>query len=229
MEQPQLTHHIQLNILRSMLNAPVVRYSQLKPANIEANLFMYHLKQLIRENLVHKVENGYALTRRGKQFADRASLETMHIRVQPKVVVILAVQRQGDDQWLLLKRKHQPFLDYKGFPSGKVHYGEDLERAARRELAEKCGLSGVGLTLRGNVIMRFMDQDEPVNHVIGYVFSGVAPPDTIVSLETDHYASYFAPEAELFSQPCFKGHKEILDWLKGGKLFIEDVDFESDY
>src|SRR4051812_48701432 len=98
MQQPNISHHIQLHIIRQMLHAAESRYSELKPKNVESNLFMYHLKQLIREGLIEKRDKTYVLTREGKRFADRATLETMKIRIQPKIVVILCVRRE-DGKW----------------------------------------------------------------------------------------------------------------------------------
>jgi ADP-ribose pyrophosphatase YjhB (NUDIX family) len=212
-----------------MLSQPVVRYSRLKPKLLEANLFMYHLKFLIKEDLVEKVEGGYALTRRGKQFTDRASLESMRIPVQPKVVVTLALQREGDGHWLLLKRKHQPFLDYKGFPSGKVQFGESLADAAARELHEKSGLTGIDLQLQGNMIVHFTDGNEPVNHVIGYVFGGVIPEGILIDFDQEYHHCYIGPESEFYESPGFKGHQQILQWIKRGELFIEEIEFTSDF
>lgn len=229
MNEPQLTHHIQLDILRRMLAKPELRYSELKMASVEANLFMYHLKQLMRVGLVEKQAAGYTLTRAGKRFADRASLSSMKIRLQPKCITVLAVQR-ADNMWLLLRRKHQPFLDYKGFPSGKIHYGETLAEAGRRELAEKSGLTGVDLELRGNVVMRFMDGAEPVNHIIGYVFYGTVPATTDIDFRQANFESYFGPEEDFFEPPCFKGHQEILRCLRAGPCpFTEEFTFDSDY
>lgn len=228
MQFPELTHHIQLTILRNMLSRTESRYTDLKPKTVEANLFMYHLKQLMKADLIEKQGKQYVLTPRGKLFADRVTLETMKIRVQPKVITILCIKR-GDGAWLILRRKHQPFNDYAGFPSGKVHYGEQLLEAAVRELAEKAGLTGIELRLRGNIVMRFTESQETVNHTVGYVFYGEVPASTEVAKQTEHYDTFFGNEDELFREPCFKGHREILEYLSDGdQLFIKECDFTSD-
>jgi len=229
MQDPRLTHHIQLEILRRMLHAPEARYSDLKPANVEANLFMYHLRQLMKAGLIEKAGKSYGLTRDGMRFADRATLSTMKIKMQPKTITILAIERT-DGQWLILERKHVPFVGYRGLPSGKIHYGETLQEAAERELEEKSGLNGVQLTLRGNVVMRFLDKTDPVNHVIGYVFYGEVPASAEVTFEHEHFRAYFAPEKDLYEPPYLKGHREILKLLADGTTpFVEEFEFQSDY
>jgi ADP-ribose pyrophosphatase YjhB (NUDIX family) len=229
MHDPQLTHHIQLEIIRRMLHAPQARYSDIKPAQLEANLFMYHLKQLMKAGLIAKQDQRYILTRDGKRFADRATLSTMKISMQPKSITTLAVKR-ADGNWLVMERLHQPFTGYRGLPSGKIHYGETLTQAAERELLEKSGLQGVDLQLKGNVVMRFNDGDDPVNHVIAYVFYGEVAANVETAFEHQYYRTYFAPESEFYKDPYFKGHREILALLAAGAMpFVEELEFTSDY
>jgi 8-oxo-dGTP pyrophosphatase MutT (NUDIX family) len=230
MQQPHISHHIQLGILRQMLLSSESRYSDMKPKNVESNLFMYHLKQLIREGLIEKHDKIYTLTREGKRFADRATLETMRIRVQPKIVIVLCIRRE-DGKWLIMRRKHQPFVDYKGFPSGKMHYGETLQQAAERELREKTGLTGVDLTLRGNVVMRFTEDGEIVNHIIGYVVQGGVARDVEVDFDSEYFQTFMGEDKDLFEEPCFKGHHEIFELLQSDSndLIMREYEFASDY
>ena len=230
MQQPSVTHHIQLSILRQMLKNDQARYSDLKPKGVESNLFMYHLKQLIREGLVEKQDKVYLLTRVGKRFADRATLETMKIRVQPKIVCVLCVHR-ADGKWLVMRRKHQPFIDYTGFPSGKMHFGETLQQAADRELTDKAGLVDVPLRLRGNIVMRFTENGEIVNHIISYIFTGEVGPNIDAGIDSEYFKTSFGDKAELFTERAFKGHQEIFELLeaKSDGLFMQEFEFDSDY
>ena len=152
----------------------------------------------------------------------------MKIRLQPKCITVVAVQDTADD-WLVLKRKHQPFIGYKGFPSGKIRYGETLLQSAERELLEKSGITTVPLELKGNIIMRFVDESVTINHVIGFVFYGRLSSRSDVTYDREHFRSYFAPESEFFSSPYFEGHQQILELLKGPSPFIAEHQFKSDY
>lgn len=191
---------------------------------------MYHLKQLIRSGLVEKVDDGYSLTNTGKHYTERSNLPTMKLRVQPKQITILVVE-VAPEKYLLLKRTHLPYFDFIGFPSGKIHYGEKLQDAAERELLEKSGLTGVTLQLRGNVLMRFMDETGEVSsHVNGYIFSGKTDAPNLIH-ETEFYTSYTGSKADLFTDKSFKGHKEIFELLEKypDVLFLEDLEFVADF
>lgn len=229
--EPKLMHHIQRDILRTLLTVDAARFKDLKPTGLESNIFMYHVKTLIKEKLVEKTDAGYALTSQGKHFVDRANLESLKVRVQPKTITILVVQNEAG-KIAILERLHQPFIGHKGFPSGKIHYGETLQNAASRELAEKTGLRNVDLQLRGNFVMRFSKSDEVVNHIIGYVYSGQVLSPVALDFKTDYFASHWGDKQELYDDNRFKGHPEIFELLEktpGGQLFFAEHEFTSDF
>ena len=229
--EPKVMHHIQREILRSLLLVPEARFKDLKPAGLESNIFMYHLKTLIKDGLVEKTDGGYALTTKGKSFVDRSNLVSLKIRVQPKTITILAVTN-SDGKQLILERLHQPFINHKGFPSGKIHYGESLADAARRELLEKTGISNIPLTFRGNFVMRYFKDNDVVNHIIGYVFSGHVTSNEVLHFETPYFKSYWGEKGELYEDNRFKGHPEIFELLQKtptGQLFFAEHDFTSDF
>lgn len=225
-----LEHVVQKDIVKTLVGVGSARFSELKPKRVESNLFMYHLKQLIKAGIIEKDDTTYRLTAQGRMFVDRANLDHLVFRVQPKIVNILAI-RSGKGNWLLLQRKHEPHIDRIGFPSGKLHYGERLEEAAHRELQEKTGLSGLDLKLTGNVLMRFLDKDtqETVNHTIGYVFFAELADEPKITNSSMYWRSYWGPETQLLDGNVFKGHQDILRLLAENRLCIESLDYESDY
>jgi hypothetical protein len=151
-----IEHVIQKQILEKLTFAQSLRFSELKPSNLESNLFMYHLNRLIKSGFVKKTEEGYTLTQVGLAHVDKLSMKDLKHRVQAKVLSILAIENENG-KWLMLKRLHQPYIGKIGFPSGKTHYGESLLAAASRDLEEKSGLTGVELELRGNFNFIFID------------------------------------------------------------------------
>ena len=225
-----IDHAIQKDIVKKLMSASKAKFSELKPERVESNLFMYHVNQLIRRGVVSKEDGHYELTTLGRAFVDRASLNRLVFRVQPKIVTILAI-RSGRGNWLLLERTHEPHMNRTGFPSGKLHYGETLEAGAVRELKEKAGLTGVELRLAGNIAMRFLDKTgkDTINHTIGYVFSGRLDDEPPLTGDSPYWRSFWGKENQLLKGNVFKGHPDILRLLSTDKLFIESLDYESDY
>lgn len=165
----RVEHTIQKQIIHKLSYAKALRFSELKPKQIESNLFMYHLKQLIKLGFVEKIDGAYALTPMGLAHVDKLSMKDFKHRVQAKIITILAVEHT-DGSWLMLRRLHQPYIGKVGFPSGKVHYGEYLRDAAVRDLEEKTGLTGVNLQLRGSCNFIFDYDGEIVSNIFGQIF-----------------------------------------------------------
>jgi ADP-ribose pyrophosphatase YjhB (NUDIX family) len=224
-----LDHHLQKGIIRKLLDKNGLKFSELKPKDIESNLFMYHMGRVKKLGLVEKKDTLYRLTSVGKQYVDRVNLDTIEFRIQPKVITLLALKR-ADGKWLIIERKHQPFLNAKGFPSGKVHYSERLEDAAQRELREKANISDVSLQLRGNVSLRFVRDKEVINHILAYIFYGEVPDDQAIEHNHKYYFTYWDDEAVISADHVFKGNKEILELLTTEKnFFFRELEFTSDY
>lgn len=64
-EQDTITHHIQRSILGALMTREFARFRDLKPENVDTNLFSYHLKLLQRDKYVRKTDSGYTLAEKG--------------------------------------------------------------------------------------------------------------------------------------------------------------------
>ena len=138
-------HEIQLQILRKLLFAEKLHFSELKPnQKIENNQFDWHLKQLIKNELVEKQDNGYSLSIKGKKYCNKFDTDSDKIEMQAKLSAWLVCMRNtnGYNEFLLYTRKKHPFFGCQGFPSGKIRQGEKVIEAAKRELEEETGLTG---------------------------------------------------------------------------------------
>lgn len=164
-------HRLQERILQKLTLKPALRFSELKPNGIESNQFMYHLHRVVKDELVRKSENLYKLTPKGKRLVDKISLsEGFKERIQPKIVTLIACSNKKGE-YLLYKRKKQPFFDKIGFPYGKIHMGERVDEAAHREFKEKTGIDAV-LKHRGDVYITVHDEEDLITQMLCHVFSG---------------------------------------------------------
>jgi ADP-ribose pyrophosphatase YjhB (NUDIX family) len=128
-------------ILRELLFVNELNFGALRRATqLESDGFNFHLKRLVESRYVAKTGPGkYALTPKGKTYANRMDTEDSTIEKQPKLsVVIILEDAQG--RQLYQERLKQPYFGYWGHPTGKIRWGETIVAAAARELKEEAGL-----------------------------------------------------------------------------------------
>ena len=212
---------IQKDILARLITNPYLRYSELKPANLEGNHFMYHLKALLHSGMVVKNEQGqYLLSPQGKLSADKLSLQNYSPRVQPSIVTLITCQNEKG-QWIVYKRKRQPLIDQVGFVYGKLHLGETIAQAAHRELKEKTGLE-CELTHRGDGYITIYESSEPVSQIMFHLFYGKNPYGEIKKTTKPGEASW-AWQEEFKFEPFMPSMVDLVEQIQQSKdrFFVE--------
>lgn len=218
-------HHIQRTILHQLMQHPSRRYGQLKPKSVEGNVFTYHLRQLIALDYIAKSEaRDYGLTPAGKIYVDRLSSSNLLPRIQPKIITLIACTN-GVGEWLVFRRKRQPLLGQVGFIYGKIHQGETVTEAAKRELEEKSGLHA-RLNHRGDGYISIHEQGEPVSQVMFHLFEG----SSISGALHQHVSGdvYWANESE-FGLPGFMpSMPDLLGLLKSDQeRFFAELSYDA--
>jgi 8-oxo-dGTP diphosphatase len=161
-------HRHQHEILCRLADMGASRYAQLKPATLEGNVFVYHVKALVKQRLVKKDGLTYVLTPQGYDYVDRLSTAMRQPRIQPKIVTLAACQNEAGE-WLLYRRAREPFRGKVGFPYGKIHLGEAVQQAAERELFDKTGLRA-SLKHLGEAYIAAYHKRELISHMLCHVF-----------------------------------------------------------
>jgi ADP-ribose pyrophosphatase YjhB (NUDIX family) len=135
-------HVAQTIILRELLFTTHASFGALrKLTSLESDLFNFHLKKLIEHRYVEKQTTGrYALTVKGKTYANRMDASEGMIEKQPKLSVVVIIE-DSDGKQLFQERRKQPYYGYWGHPTGKIRWGETIVQAAERELREETGLT----------------------------------------------------------------------------------------
>lgn len=80
----RIQHHIQADIFAKLRHEPTVRYKNLKEPGLEPSQFTYHLKELMKQKLVEKTEEGsYRLASAGVELAQHFSSNTGNLNQAP--------------------------------------------------------------------------------------------------------------------------------------------------
>jgi hypothetical protein len=110
-------HPLQLKMLKKLLFAPQLKYTELKPEeHIENNQLSFHLNTLITMGYIQKIDQHYVLTAQGKEYANRMDSGEHHVQLQAKVgVLVCATRGQGDNiEYLIYTRGKHPFFGKQG-------------------------------------------------------------------------------------------------------------------
>lgn len=177
------------------------RYSQLRPQDVESNLFMYHLKGLLKAGLIQKANGAYQLSTKGLETVGLLSLSTGKIRLQPKILTAVICKNQAGEH-LLARWHRQPNIGQISFVHGMLHFGRTALEMAATELAEKAGLEA-DLKHRGEVYVRGLRADSVDRHMLVHVFEALNPrPSRQNELRPEVAEAFWAP-LEQFTQADF--------------------------
>lgn len=138
-------HEAQTKILRELLFLPATNFADLqRVSGLESDHVKFHIKRLVELGYVEKVGAKYKLSIKGKEYANKLDTDAGVIERQPKVAVMLIIEREvdGEKQYIFQERTKHPYYGYWGPPTGKIRWGESIYKTATRELKEETGLDG---------------------------------------------------------------------------------------
>lgn len=145
----------------------------MRPPNVDSNAYSYHLKLLLKQQLVEKhIEKGYRLSPKGLSQVDRMSRSELHSRVQPKIVT-MCVMYNEEGKVLLLAKNKQPFIGAWIFTHGKLHIEDGNARGAMiREIQERVAIEANDtLAHVADVYIYASINGEPVSAILSHIFT----------------------------------------------------------
>ena len=138
-----LDHHIQREIVYALAFSEGMRFSELKPSELENKAFDYHLKKVIASGYVQKNNDGtYSLTSEGKRVGKGALKKQSRLIDRAYSTLLLAIRRPEDGAWLLVRRKAQPLLGLRGFMNASPIASQQTIQTAAAICQEQTGLTG---------------------------------------------------------------------------------------
>ena len=126
-------HETQILILRHLLFSPSAGFAELqKDTDLTSDHFNFHIKKLLERGYVTKNGDKYTLTPQGKEYANRLDTDENEIERQPKVSVMLVVERQDGErrEFLCQQRLKQPYYGFWGRLGGQGALGRKLRRSS---------------------------------------------------------------------------------------------------
>jgi ADP-ribose pyrophosphatase YjhB (NUDIX family) len=218
-----LKHHIQKSIIKVLISKRIVRFSDLRPPKTDTNLFSYHLKALIKEGWVEKIEAGYTLSVKGLEYVDRMNDQELNFRMQPKIITMLLIQNSEGDV-LVQKRLKQPFINTWTLPYGKtLIQDESIEFGAKRVALQSLNYLPEAIRHAGDAYIRVKTSEEIFSATFVHIFR--FETDDIVESETLHWVQplklprlALAPAVEEIVARCFFGDNHFFaeftqDWI----------------
>lgn len=174
-----MLHHIRRSILDKLATAECLRYGELKPTNLDGNVFNYHLKGLIADSLVQKNDAGdYCLTQLGRDYIVHRyedSSKSAHS------IFLIVLKRENE--YLLRRRDVQPLLGYTGFIHGEPEVGVDIIQTAKKRLYKKTGIKDVNLTVAGSALIAQYRGNELQSYSHAVIIYGQTEQN--INVETD--------------------------------------------
>lgn len=136
-----LKHHIQKTIVKNLGFQEKMRFTDLKPSDLENKLFDYHLKITISDGLVMKDKDGlYSLTADGRRIGSDINQKQLGDLDKADSTLFLLIRRKEDGAWLIYKRLTHPLFNRIGFMHTHPDSRESSLETASRVCFEKSGV-----------------------------------------------------------------------------------------
>jgi ADP-ribose pyrophosphatase YjhB (NUDIX family) len=177
MQDDETVNKIQASILRRLIQEESLRFSELNVDNLPSDQFSYHLRQLIKRDIISKAEDGrYNLSNQGKGRAIMLSSRRDSFIAQGFLAVRVCLSKAEDDKeyFLLQERTLVPYRGTYGTPGDKIFFGEDVADTAVRAMQEQTGLT-CDVSLRGVRHVKDVFEGKTMQDKFFFVFKATNP------------------------------------------------------
>lgn len=225
------------NILKEKIKADIVKGLMKKRLSFSELLKVtglrdhgqlnYHLKSLIKENLVEKVDTKYDLTDMGEKFGVYIKQFRME-EIYPLSVVVALIYNKDEDL-LMLRRAKKPQKGKWGFPGGRVEIGETLGSSVEREVFEETGLNLKHKKILGffpSIIKKNGQLNFHVN-IIPILMENYDGTKKIILSADEHDEYGFFSKEDIEKADTIVNNKNIIDKISKKKFSFEEIVFDE--
>ena len=154
---------IQKHALLILLRQQEAQVKEMKPRDVETNLFAYHIDRLVAAHLLEKSERGiYRLTPKGQRLASKFSTETDGMTEEIKTVIMFFAKR--DSAYLLYKWNRQPLMHKMTPLYDHFKFGQSLADGLATAFSDKLATT-VPITYKTTAFARVHLDDFVVVHL----------------------------------------------------------------
>lgn len=220
-----LDHHLQRDIVYNLAFAEGLRFSELKPDDVENKLFTYHLKKILTAGYAQKNEDGtYSLTPEGRRVGVGAFQKQHMGTARAYSILLLAVRRTEDGAWLLNHRNTHPLLGKVGF----VHttpIADQLttDRAAAHLLQATALMANFSVAGHGYLRMFEGDELESFTHFT-LLFANDAEGTLTESSEFADY--YWDASPDFTNEEMLPSMQHLVKMIEHPEVTFKDLSFK---
>lgn len=223
---------IQASIMTALCLNGTLRFSEMNTAAVPSDQFSYHVRQLIKYNLVEKLpDNTYTLTVNGRSRAIMLDTRSNQFIEQGFIACRIVLSRQTDGvvQYLVQHRTRVPYTGNIAEPGGKILFGEDILQAAHRNMLIETGLT-CRLEIRGLVHFKDQYQDRIVQDKYFFVIRATKPTGTLLDRGATGENVWMTRDQIATNPKTHKGVIDIIAIAEGRHLGIVERTLEvSEY
>jgi ADP-ribose pyrophosphatase YjhB (NUDIX family) len=130
-----MENKLEEKILELFLFNTNLKFNEIKKSlNIRSNKLAYHIKQLIKKDILIKNQEEYSLSETAENLIP-------YLSNKKAVLPVILVHIGNNKECFLYKRKKRPFKDQISLPGGRPVLGESISKATERIMKEKFNIN----------------------------------------------------------------------------------------
>lgn len=221
-------HPVERQIVELLEKLDTAHFNEIKPANIDPKLFVYHLEKLCEACVVEKTAEGlYRFTEAGRHamssFHQGVGLYDAHINSY----IVIALKFQN--KFLMVKRTRVPFLGYVGFLSMHFDKSAHLLDSARSFLdANVISVRQIRESMTLDILYKSRTSDEVVQHSLISVVTGELESENVPKEIAEGMLEFMTKDELLAVEKGYSNTKDILDHESESKFLYLNREYYDD-